>query len=194
VQNPYAPPAAPTEPAYADRPLTGTPSDFGRERRPVILCVGLSVLTFSLYPVIWAFRRARFLDSLDVQPKLGLHLPALWFIAHIVSFVVSLAAAGTRDRPDSAVHAISRVLSIGAFAVNIVTTFRIADILQAEFAGSGRPLSVSKLWTFVFGIYYLQFKINQAADSPDRRGRPKKKKRKKKRLAAQTGADAVEAD
>ena len=59
------------------------------------------------------------------------------------------------------------VSALGGGAL-LLADFRVASILSSDFARTGRLLSVSSVATFFFGPFYLQYKINQAAEIPAR--------------------------
>jgi hypothetical protein len=154
LQNPYAPPAAPTAPQQ-DR-AQGARASYRNERRSVLLVIGLTVITLGFYPAIWFLRRRAFIDSLDSTVKLG-NLAAVPLCAAVVAFGTGFFGL-PRD--------VDRAVDIAIGAASIVTAFRVARILRSDFARTGRFLSVSSAGTFFFGVLYLQYKINQAADTP----------------------------
>jgi hypothetical protein len=159
LQNPYAPPAT----TRADPLGTGAGSahdSYRAERRSVLFLVFLTFITLGIYPSVWFFRRRRFLDSLDSTVKLG-GMAAAPLVATLVSFVVSFALAFLDSPPE-----VDRAVSTGLAAVSIVAAFRVANILRSDFARTGRLLGVSGVATFFFNALYLQYKINQAADTP----------------------------
>jgi hypothetical protein len=154
LDNPYAPPA--TE-ALAGVQDSGLQSSYQAERRSVLFLVFLSVITLGVYPAVWFLRRRAFLDSLDSTDKLG-GLAAAPLAATVVSFVLAFVLPDQLDRP----------VSIACGAVSIITAFRVAKILRSDFARTGRFLNVSGAGCFFFNALYLQYKINQAADTPAR--------------------------
>jgi hypothetical protein len=153
--NPYEPPKARSDAHVA--PLS---SDFGRERRSVLLCIVLSALSLGLYSGIWLIRRRPFLNALHASKKLGSALPVMSLGLGAIGLVVSVS--GKDGAP------ISQLASTVAGIATLVANFRVAAILRSEFSRTGRFLSVSSVGTFFFGIYYLQYKINQGADTPPR--------------------------
>ncbi len=118
--------------------------------------VVLSVVTLGVYPAVWFLRRRRFVDSLDSTQKLG-HLAAAPLIATVVSVGVSFAGIPPE---------LDRAVTMGLTAVSVLAAFRVAHILRSDFARTGRFLKVSGAATFFFNALYLQYKINQAADTP----------------------------
>jgi hypothetical protein len=131
-------------------------------------------VTFGIYPVIWLFRRRRFLDGLDADARLGKALPS--FIAASYALLVALGAwegaTGSRDGEGP----IRLVQGMGGIAM-LVAVFRVARMLRSDFNRSGRFLTVSGVATFFFGTLYLQYKINEAADTTPLKLRKKKKKK-----------------
>ena len=189
--NPYAPPAAP-EPdeaasprrAFSDEYDDG-PNEFESERQPVMLTIVLSFVTLGFYPSIWLLRRRPFLDRQDTGTELGMALPVMMLVLTVVSVVVVFGGteiAGT-----------SRLFSLGAGIASLVARYRVLAILRSVSTQTGRFLGFSSAATFFLGVFYLQYKINQMADTPARRERPRKKKKRKKleaRAAAEANADA----
>lgn len=181
--NPYAPPAEATADvrAFSDGYEDG-PNAFEGERRPVILTIVLSLVTLGFYPSIWLLRRRPFLDRQDTGKELGTALPIVSMVLHALSVVVVFGgdeAAG-----------LSRFCSLAGGITALIANFRVLNILRSVSTRTGRFLGFSTMGTFFLGVYYLQHKINQMADTPARAERPKKT-RKRKKLEVR---DALEAD
>jgi hypothetical protein len=156
--NPYAPPAA-TSVAGFDRPDEPAASaSYENERRSVPLLLVLTIVTLGVYPAIWYFRRARFLDSLQSDTKLG---AMAWAPLAATGLAVVLSFVGLPPELD-------RMLSSAAGIVSLITAFRVASILRGDSVRSGRLLRVSGAATFFFGALYLQQKMNEAAGTPGR--------------------------
>jgi hypothetical protein len=185
--NPYAPPAEPLV-AFDHRahsPLDDGPNDFENERRPVIVTIVLTVVTLGFYSPIWLLKRRAFLDRQDSGKDLGTGLPTLILVASVIG--VGLAFAGgdaAKIRP---------LFSLLSGVATVVANFRVLAILRSVSARTGRFLEFSTVGTFFFGIYYLQYKMNQMADTPARAEQPRRKKKRKKleaRAATEADADA----
>ncbi|MDB4933184.1 MAG: hypothetical protein JWP87_156 [Labilithrix sp.] len=176
--NPYAPPAEPLR-AFGDRDHDVGPNDYESERRPVLLCLLLGAVSLGFYSTIWLFRRRRFLDRLDAGKELGTGLPMFILVATIMSILLALNTETAKMRP---------LLSLAAGIGTIIANFRVLGILRSDCARTGRFLEFSTLGTFFFGIYYLQYKMNQMADTPARAESPRRKKRKKKKKAPELEA------
>ena len=122
------------------------------------LLVLLSIITLGIYPSVWFFRRRRFRDSRDARAKLG-PLAAAPLVATVVSYALAFV-----DLPPE----VDRLVNIASGVMTLVIAFRVAAILRSDFARTGRFLKVSAVATFFFNALYLQYKINQAADTPAR--------------------------
>ncbi len=180
--NPYAPPAEPAV-AFSDGPFEDGPNDFESERRPVILAILLTFVTAGFYPAIWLLRRRPFLDRFDAGKELGTALPILAIVLNALSIVVMFGG--------QEVAALSNMCSIAGGITSLIANFRVLHILRSVSSRTGRFLGFSTMGTFFFGIYYLQYKMNQMADTPARAERPRrKKKRKKAEALAASEADA----
>jgi hypothetical protein len=166
--NPYAPPADaagvlavdPSGEPSRQKP----PSSYEGERRNVVVLLLLCVVTLGFYPTYWYLRRARFLDSVDADVKLG-SLPWVLVASYAMLVVLAVMAAATEDRQ------MLQIARIAPNAVSLFLAFRTARILRSDFARTGRRVSISSVGVFFFGCLYLQHVINEAADDPGRAGR-----------------------
>ena len=148
--NPYTPPAAMTAERSSD-----AVTNFRTEQRSVLLCIVLTVVTLGFYQPVWLLRRRPFLNAFAQTRKLGVGLP----IAVIVTRVLA-AFASSPHTPH-----LDRLFSAIAAAVYIIPCFRVAHILRAQFKVTGHgDIKVSMVLTFLFGVFYLQYKVNEAAD------------------------------
>ena len=165
--NPYAPPAEPDFVRDDDGDGTrGAPSDYSSESRPVVLCILLTLVTCGFYQSIWLLRRGPFLDRLNASKRLGTTLPIFVLVSGLGSFVVALAGKDAAS--------VQPLVGLVGTIAAIIANFRVADILRSDAARTGRFVRVSSLWTFLLGIYYLQYKINRLAETSARVASPKR--------------------
>jgi len=68
---------------------------------------------------------------------------------------------------------------VGGIAT-VLANFRVLNILRSDAARTGRFLEFSTIGTFFFGVFYLQYKMNQLADQPARVASPRRKKKRKR--------------
>jgi hypothetical protein len=184
--NPYAPPAEPLDQVQAFRDdRDDGPNDFESERRSVVLTILLTVVTFGFYPSIWLLKRRAFLDRQDTGKELGTGLPTFILVSSVMGVGLAFAGAeAAKLRP---------MLTLMSGIATLIANFRVLGILRSVSSRSGRFLEFSTIGTFFFGIYYLQYKINQMADTPARADRPRRKK-KKRRAKLEGPVDVAEAD
>jgi hypothetical protein len=173
--NYYAPPAE-VSAATAPRLLANV---YASERRPVILTILLTVFTGGIYPTVWFLRRQRFLDGLRSSTKLGTLLPVIALALNV--FRILLLVAGQET-------AIIRTpLALGAAITLLMLAFRSKRILEQDLrAATWSQAQLSGLATFFFGIQYLQYRINRAAEMEFREleeSPPRPRKKRKRRRA-----------
>ncbi|HSO32501.1 MAG TPA: DUF4234 domain-containing protein [Labilithrix sp.] len=184
-RNPYAPPAAePPAGRNEEDPFAGDgeASNYESERRPVILCIGLTIITLGFYPSIWLLQRRPFLDRLNASKELGTLLPILSLVAGALGIALAFGGKDTASiRP--------LVQLVGGIST-LIANFRVLNILRSDSARTGRFLEFSTIGTFFFGVYYLQYKMNQLADTPARVGAPRRKKKRKKPVEAAAPSEA----
>jgi PAS domain-containing protein len=130
----------------------------------------LSVVTLGFYPAVWYLRRQPFFDGLGTGTVLG-SLPRVFIGVQLVAIVAQVALA-MADAPPAA----SNGLNGGIAAVNLILSFRAAEILRKAILRKRVLLEISSVGVFFLGSLYLQHKINQAADAIERL--PKRKKSK----------------
>jgi Domain of unknown function (DUF4234) len=133
-------------------------------RRSVVVTILLTLVTFGYYIPVWYLRRRKGFNALESPTKLGLHGPimllvlmALWdLLPHgtMAQGIVVLAWCAT------------------SLAVAIKARLILDDHLQAainQVAPRTTALRFdagpSRLMTLLFGIYYLQYQINQCVES-----------------------------
>lgn len=177
LKNPYAPPAEVTPEPEEQEGEGGRRRrrrvDFSPERRSVVVVLLLTIVTFGVYNTVWLWRRRAFIDSLDTGPreKLGRApevLGAMW-VGMLILTVVFGSTTFT--------NAYSSAMGIGV----LVSCFTVARALRTEIARTGRAIAISSVLVFFLGVAYLQYKINEIADTPARR------KKRRKEASAEAG-------
>jgi hypothetical protein len=164
LNNPYAAPQS------VDAPFDGSqPSSYADERRSLWMMMLLSVITLGVYPSVWIIRRARFLDGLRSDRKVGplgwINLALLVVLFVVTVFMEVLVVLGEMD--EQAADGFGRLLEIGSGLVSLFVQFRVAGILRNDFAATRRRIRVSGGLVFFLGTLHLQHVINKAADMPE---------------------------
>lgn len=144
-------------------------------KNSVVLVIILTLVTLGLYVPIWFLRRQRWLDRLESPVKIGLWQPLLMLLLQVSLFVLAFMAAAlatAHQELPAPLATFRTVASIVQFLLLFKLAFAIREILgdrlkAALSALSGHPseCSVELSWilTFLFSIWYLQFKINECA-------------------------------
>jgi hypothetical protein len=158
--NPYAPPAAAPSVTGQDKDSPTGSADFRTERRPVAVCILLALVTLGVYQAIWLFKRRPFLDSFAQSRKLGVQLPTAVLVLNVLGIVVAIASG-----LDSSLDRLDQLARLAGGFAYLIACFRVKNMLRTEFRIVGFRATISPIMTFFFGIYYLQYMINQAADA-----------------------------
>jgi len=138
----------------------------------------LTLLTAGLYAPIWFLIRRRALNSLRSREKLRV-LPIAAALAGLVTSlclsILGRSRWGSWIASDNALLALARGISLVAGLTLVVQCFKVRRILldhlaprqEAMFSAGIRMQheeSFSRMGTFFFGIFYLQYKINSMLD------------------------------
>lgn len=130
------------------------------KRQSVWALIGLTIVTATIYWAFWLRRQNRVLNQkLPNQPISG------WFFPVSLSLtILSLGWAIPEVLTDDAsiVIAIGKVLSKADLIFTIVWVFKVRNRLNVFLETSKNDETwFWGVWTFIFGIFYLQFKLNR---------------------------------
>jgi hypothetical protein len=142
--------------------------------------IALSILTLGVYIPIWFIQKRSGINELNSERKVGLFLPIL---ALILTSVIALLNFGVGAQI-ATVHNVelrwdwiaNLVVIAVVEAVMLVQAFLVRSILEDHATGQNLgPLagsmalmhrsSFSAIGTFFFGIFYLQYKINEMVET-----------------------------
>lgn len=157
-ENPYAAPLETTDAnaAWGEEAALSIP---GLRRRSVILLIVLSVITLGLYINYWTHQQAKVINASFGRERISM-------ITVILFWFVSLASIGLiipywMVEEGSPVEAVSDMSDLADRIFTLVMAFVIRGGLQDLLVRLGDRARFGGLWTFLFGIYYLQWKINR---------------------------------
>ena len=147
------------------------------EKMSIIVLALLDIITLGLYPPIWFLTKRKAINRLQSEQKLGVVAPILAIIVLSISLCVSsflcaagLAIEGLLENPDEVDSMLTtmtpilcaQILDLVAGVILLFPSFKVRRILDDHFNKQlHRGISFSRLWTFFFQIYYLQYKINR---------------------------------
>lgn len=163
--NPYTPPESDPQP-----PRQG--QSFIREfpRFPVLLFIGIALLTMGLYVYAWIYTRNQMINRCVPESK---RIPS-WLTNSVialgvVSFSMSfLAMVSPESSFGKALIEAQGIFTLITYAMTILWLFNFRALLN-QLAGSqpGERFWVNGILLVLFSVYYLQYKINQLHDFGD---------------------------
>lgn len=154
-------------PPVVQESVGGVPQS-GQELKKVsvILIIFLTVITAGIYYPAWFLTRRNAINSLQSKEKLNSGV----FVFAIVVFSISLLLAfisgaseglGEMDTAKG-LDAFSRILDLVAGITLLVQCFKVRRIFNEHFnVHLKRDIQFSRVATFFFSIYYLQYKVNR---------------------------------
>ena len=150
------PPSNQAYPPAQESPLAALE---GFSSQNVWLVLLLTVVTFGIYAGFWLYRQNEFLGrirpDLKVPPALGLVVLALLVVSALLDIVVMIHAPASLESASNGLDRITEILLL-------VFTFTVRGGLNKVLGVfKTDPAWFSGLWTFLFGVIYLQYKINR---------------------------------
>lgn len=141
------------------------------EPMPVPTLVLYTILSFGIYSAVWFLKRLEAFNALKSETKLNQGVFGFiiaGFVANIciVLYLVFTGESGTAPGElqglSLSLVATSDMLSIAVQVAVLIQAFKVRRILIDHFEENlKRDVGVSWGWTIVFGIFYLQYKINR---------------------------------
>jgi Domain of unknown function (DUF4234) len=116
--------------------------------------IGLSIITLSFYIPYWLYTRSKKLNAITTEP-----ISVTFMILSIVIYVTSFAVIFIEDFIPTNTEIIFRLYDFIANVLIIVWTFMFRNRMQGFALSHG--IKVGGVFTFLFQIYYLQYKINE---------------------------------
>lgn len=120
--------------------------------------IGLSIITLSFYIPYWLYTRSRKLNAIATEP-----ISATFMILSTVIYITSFAVIFIEEFIPKDTEILFRLFDFIANVLIIVWTFKFRNRMQGFALGQG--IAVGGVFTFLFQIYYLQYKINQILES-----------------------------
>ena len=155
ADNPYMTPKA----ELVERPEHGIQCF---ERFSTWYVLGLTIITLSIYYIVWLYRRTQILNQLTPN-KIGDRFIQVTLLLFSISLLVSVGEVVLEPSPTYVLVSDSLGYLSGIFELVWVFKFRnrlVDDVLEGEDTRS----EVGPILTFFFQIFYLQYKINQQLD------------------------------
>jgi hypothetical protein len=167
---------APVAGAAPAAPLEATPQ---LDRTSVALLVLLTLITFGLYYPFWFMRRKSEINALQSREKLSL-VPFLavcliWLLDFFLNLFFAQSTRMGLESSPSWLVGFDGLASLAGGVILVLQAFKVRRIMEDHLEASRtgplstsiallQGLSLSAVATFFFGIFYLQYKINDLVD------------------------------
>lgn len=143
-------------PEIIPEPETPTP-DLGS--LPVLYVLLYSFATMGIYMPIWVLNRREALNKLDSKVKLDKVDIYAVIVAFVMSLLLMLAVISTEASDPELSKRLEfgeQILNLACAFLMLILSFRVRAILEEHF-----KTRFSVLYTFLIGIYFLQYRINK---------------------------------
>ena len=122
--------------------------------------IGLSLVTLAFYFPFWMRKTSRVVNALLPSNTIGTWFFPVSIILSALNFGMVIPEILTDDNPT--VMMVGKVLSRSNNILIVVWIFKIRNrinvILESE---KETPLWFNEFWTLLFGMFYIQFRINK---------------------------------
>lgn len=141
-------------------------------QKSVLGMILLTIVSFGIYPVFYFWDMKKTTDALPVQKKMDSNLLNLYFV--LVSIQIPLGFMANVIELQEGLLFAACGLNISVFLVVLLVLFDLEEILTEYFKTSKATDPAFKgflpaLFTFIFGIFYVQYKINRALENTEYR-------------------------
>ena len=132
-------------------------------RQHVLVVIGLSIITLGIYAPILLQRHSEIIKRLLPENRIENWCFPLYLTTLIMRIVLVIPAL-LLDNP-VILEALIDLVDLINISVGVIWLFKIRDCMVVLFKTSpGRGSWYNAFWTFIFGVLYLQFKINRAQE------------------------------
>jgi len=133
----------------------------------IILMIFLTLITMGIYVPVWFLIQKKAINDLKSKEKLTDTPFQIVLVLYSFSLFILIYQIFSSDYvQNSILDNIDNFISVTGAIIVLVMSFKVRRIFHQYFnIVLKKNIMLSKLWTFLFGIYYLQFKINKILDS-----------------------------
>jgi len=132
----------------------------------VIITIFISIITLGLYIPLWFITYRTALNSLHKRKQLSLSGPVvtlvllgIWHLFNFLGFFTDFT--GSNELFNSFYESIYFISFVAGSIWSIVLSFQVQNILSSYTYAQKYSIGYVGLFTFLFNIFYLQFKVNQ---------------------------------
>jgi len=136
------------------------------EKKNILILILYTFITYAIYQPIWFLKQKNAINNLKSKEKLTDTPFNIVLVLYAVSALFLLISFFPYDNnTQSVIDAIDNTISITGSIILLFMSFKVRRILHQYYnIVLKRNIEFSKIWTFLFGIYYLQYKINKILD------------------------------
>jgi len=155
------------------------------QKKNVFLIVLLSIITLGIYPAYWYSKRIKELNNLKTEQEIST-TPAVFYFGCAIALVIlefmlisSIITYPERYFSEISFTTSQIVLVAGAQSILLITiiislylAFKTRSIINSAIFNKGlENLKISKFFTFIFNLFYLQYEMNRVILNKEREKR-----------------------
>ena len=127
------------------------------------LMLVLSIITVGIYVPIWFLFRRDALNRLSASEKLGSSAAIFVLVIYCISAIfLPVRIFSSNANIIIALDMIDNLITLVGIIITLYLAFTVRGILDEHYNEHlGMDLPFSKVWTFFFTIFYLQYKMNR---------------------------------
>jgi len=162
---------ASAQPMSQPRPTLGVPPSpdekevFGFPKIHLCMVVLLQAVTFNIYSIVWFMKRRDAVNKLNSEQKISEGVLIAIACVMAASVMFGLFSAIFHDRAGKLFGGLCNLARFISGISSLVMAFKYRKILREHLREIRPGVTLegfaSSLWTVLFGIIYLQHKINQ---------------------------------
>lgn len=148
-------------------------SEHAIKRTPVALAILFTFATAGIYVPCWFLTRRAAINSLDPRERLGQGVFIFAIVLLAISLLLSFAIGGFEGTGEESgdqnllhqarmLDLVDRMISLVVGITLLVQCFKVRRMMQRYSDNClGGRMPFSGVFTFLFGVFYLQYKINR---------------------------------
>jgi len=130
-------------------------------KKNILLMILFTLITYGIYQPIWFLKQISAINNLKSKEKLT-NTP---FIFVIVIYGISVLFLLIYNTTQFNIDLIDSLINLTGAIIILVMSFKVRRIMHQYFnVVLKKNIKFSKIYTFLFTIYYLQYKINRILD------------------------------
>lgn len=130
------------------------------QKQSIFLLLIISILTFGIYIPIWFLNRVEAFNNLHSRTKLSEFPLIIVLVLFISSMMLTISVIFSLNFSMFLMaDGINMVINLVGGFIILIYSFSVRSILEDQY-----DTSVSAIFTLLFSVFYLQYKINKLID------------------------------